>query len=195
MTLSEIMHLALRKIGAINARATLSTTQESQALSALRSIFAEGRPLWFDVVGEDGYTAGEDERVYCLTALTIYRPDYVTLDGTAVVTGTAFDEGSMRLPRDGARIQVVVQATGTKTTYIYRGDVGAWVDIEALTALDECPFSADVEDMIAAALGVRLAPEYSDNPPSPLVMQAAMQWTLQRQTRVGARKTLSSEYF
>lgn len=188
MTLSEIIHLALRKIGAINARATLGTTQQDQALAALRSIFTEARPYWFNVAGEEGYTAGEDERVYCLTAQTIYRPDYMTFDGTAVVTGTTFDDCTMRLPRDGARIQVINQETAERTTYLYRGDVGGWIDVEALTADDECPFSADAEDPIAATLAVRLAPQYSDNLPSPLVIEESQQWTLKKSLRLGARK-------
>lgn len=159
MTNGEICNLALRMMGLIRLGGSLSAGQSTQALEGLKNLTLSlpgvvmGYP-WIDVVGVDGYVAGEDERVMCATAMTITLPDYVEFDGTG--SADAFDEDTLRVPLDGARVQIVTRSTGATALHFFRSDIGDWVEATYLAAANS-PFNAATDEYLAAMLAYRLS--------------------------------------
>lgn len=177
-TNTQLVSQAFEDLGVLRPDGTLSSPLETQGLAALDRIYHKigefdvGYP-WIDYVGEDGYIAGEDERVRIATAVTITYPDHVELDGTG--TDDTFDEDLHRPPLDGARIQVVTQSTGANVLKFYRADRGAWVEATA-TAADQCPFGEGMEDYLIAMLAVRLSVKHPNGLQPETKSMAAQGW-------------------
>lgn len=161
-TNAQIVAGAFLEHGIPGAGSSLSTADQTKGLTVLDRLyhriaaFDTGYP-WIDVVGENGYVAGEDERIRCATAVTITYPDHVEFDGTG--TDDTFDEDLHRPPLDGARVQVIVQATNANTLKFYRTDRGAWVEATA-TDTDQCPFGEHMDHYLIAMLAEALAGQY-----------------------------------
>lgn len=180
--LGDIIYRALRRIGAINARATLSPLQATQALSVLKTLIRQLPNSWFNVTGAEGYVCGEDERVTLDTSVLVTLPVYVSLDGTG--TADAYDASLHRAPRDGAKIQIIDRTTRTSELYIYRADFALWTAISSLSLTSESPFNADLDEPLSAALAMMLAEEYGGEPG--LVTQQMALSFLNSQRRRGA---------
>lgn len=115
-------------------------------------------PTLREVIISADYTAGEDERIVNISGadLTISLPE--TID----------DCGTLRTPRNGARVVV----TGdTAITFIYLANSG-WHQVSGLELTDPAPLGPELYTGLCAVLAVHLGPEYDQEPSASVVALA-----------------------
>lgn len=193
MVISEIRDRAFRIL--LGRTTTPPAGEGTRALEAFQSLIADLPGTlgvkWVDVVVEDNYTAGEDERVTMrVTGLTVTLPSLVYLTGEGVPTGTAYSQTTMRPPKDGARVQIIDQDAGTSTLHFWRTDLGAWVAASGLDATDESPLPAEMDRFLPAMLAVELQPEYGIDL-GPVALGLADQGWRRLRARYGGRKAVA----
>jgi hypothetical protein len=56
----------------------------------------------------------------------------------------------------------VLNTTGQRKQWMYRGDLGEWIAVSDLTADSESPFPAEFDDYLITWLAIRLSPRYQE---------------------------------
>lgn len=161
MLVSQVIDRATRLLF---AGQTLTGTQAANALASFQDMMRDLPGVigakWTDVVGHDGYVAGEDERIACYSAMSIKVPDFILKsDGAGVPSTDTFNSTTMRTPNDGARVQIV-DFEGTEKLWFYRADRAAWFGVDALTAGSDVPLSAEFDRYLPSMLAIHMRPEY-----------------------------------
>lgn len=153
-TCQEVITPALRKLSKVYEGQPAPIAYDSaNALEVLNSLFEEtfSRGLFgrlTDVLIEEDYTAGENERIINDSDADVV----VTLPGTIDA-----DEADERAPYD---LSVVVVAADTPQFYIYEANKAAWITAYDLSLDDYCPLSSRGRHGLACWLAARLADEY-----------------------------------
>lgn len=193
MLISALIERALRVL--LGSTKTPSANTKDRCLEALQSLITDMPGTlgakWSDVVVSANYTAGEDERITIASGSpTITKPTLVYLaDLTGVPTGTTYSASTMRPPRDGARLQIVTQATGVSELWFWRSDQAAWVRADGLVYADECPLPTEMDRFLPAMLAIELSAEYGEAPQPVTIALNEKGWNRLR-ARYGARKVV-----
>lgn len=106
-----------------------------------------------DVLIEDDYEAGENERIINNSADDV--------DITLPLTLTDAVTGLERTPEDRS---FVIVARADPVFYVYDADVADWIEIGALTIESNAPLSGRFETGLAALLAVHILSEYGMEP-------------------------------
>jgi hypothetical protein len=143
---------------------SLRAGEQSNALASFQAMMRDLPGLigasWCDVVGYDGYVAGEDERISCFSDMSIGVPDYILKEeGWGVRASSGFNSNTMRTPYDGARVQVVDQG-GADELWFYRADRASWFAVGALGLNSDVPLNSEFDRYIPSMLAVHMRPEY-----------------------------------
>jgi hypothetical protein len=179
---------ALRALRAVGPLENPSFAELSVGLEAAQNLVLdlhEARGPLHEVDAAANYVAGENQRVRVVAGDTItvtlpnsvamfwaYDPyDYGFSAGVPIPppgsTGPA-DNILWRMPRDGARIEVVGVTTGL---WFYRADLNAWTAAYGLTLDAELPFNTRLTSAFEALLAERLADVVSAAQPSPFLLK------------------------
>lgn len=115
---------------------------------------------WADVIltSDDAYEAKDGQRI----ALEGFDP-VITLPTTYLD-----DENVTRIMPDLARVHVIGDGI-----YVWSSSLAAWNKTDGLAATDTFPFGSEDLDGIVAMAAVEAAPEYADQPLSPIIMERA----------------------
>jgi len=153
-TCREVITLALKKARQVMPGEEPSADSADDALNTLQSIYDEAvGGGWFgaltDVVVDEAYTAGENERI----GNDVDDPVAITLPETL----TDSDSGETRRPYDRSLVVIV---GGTPGSYLYSAQRGSWDRLSSLTLDDFAPLSERSSDGLASLLCVRLGEEY-----------------------------------
>lgn len=167
-TCQTVITRAMRLLGLLEDGGAPSSTELDDGLASLQAMIHAlpelmlGGP-WTDVDVTDttylpgvGEAPGEDVRI----RLT---DDTVSTDITLPARIEDSDaETGYRKPREGARIQIIAELSGSpyRRTYVYTAYAG-WERIDALALSDASPFGPELEDALTALLAQRMAPEFS----------------------------------
>jgi hypothetical protein len=186
MTLEDIIKLALRRIGAMRAGASLTSQQSTDGLAVLQALLLDlPGPPFTDVDTDEDYTAEENERVRITSGTpTITRPTTVEDDGA---------ENGERAPRNGSRIEVIT-AAGVRTCYRYSAAKGQWVTLTGLTTASENPLG-EHDNGLAAYLAAHLAPEYGVEVPAMVVAEARRFLSLVSKRPNDQREPVAATYY
>ncbi len=208
-TCQALIKRSLRLLGELNSGREPPANEAADGLEALKALYKHlvatgtlGRLR--DVLASASLTAGENQRIVNTSGspITITLPTQVQDCDTFNPRGVCgpWDYGfvnqavtGMRPPRDRS---VVVEAGAIPITYIYDADLASWVQIDNLVLTDEAPFTQKLATGMAALLAVHIAPEYGDNPPSPIVLTGANACMAALSSRADSPADVSaSEYF
>jgi hypothetical protein len=91
----------------------------------------------------------------------------VTLDANGVflgASGTATSDVLTTAVAGGSRVPT--------RTYVFRGDIASWVQIEDLIYAQELPFPPEFKDFFVTYLAMRLAPRYGNEPSQVTMLRA-----------------------
>lgn len=165
----DIVRRALRKLGALASGSNPSDAEATDALEILQSqylnlaqIGALGRI--YDVIATADGDAMENTRVRADEGVTVTLPltygsqtslpSQYPLDWE--LTGyCCYGDWGARAPRNQA---VVADALGNY--WMYKADLGKWVNLSGVTLNSEFPFSEGLANGFAAWLAISLADEY-----------------------------------
>ncbi len=188
MTCRDIIRDALRELGVIAPGDELNVDDIEVGIVRLQTTtlaLVEGRGPWTTVDVVDDYAPAEGERVRVSqgASVTITLPD--TVDGGG---------GQRRAPLDGARIAVVGTTQGV---FLYRADLNAWVQADALSVDSQVPFNAVHHGGLAALLAVSLANAWPSRPtPTPPTLKRAADARAELMFAVGnPRPRLAADFF
>lgn len=170
-TVRQLITRTLRMLGVVGEGNPAPSAYDAQrALETLRHLYtqliANGAfyPLT-DVVTDEAYEAGENERVINAAGVAIDITLPLTIETTDPLTGATTD----RAPYDRSAVLV----TGVvAATYLYDADVADWLSIEDLTLESAAPLSVRYGTGLAALLAMELAPEFGVEPGGALVSMA-----------------------
>lgn len=171
MTVRQLITRALRMLGVVGeGNPVPSAYNATAALEVLKHYYTQlvaggaFGPLT-DVVTDEAYTAGENERVINTSDVAIDITLPLVIEATDQVTGETVD----RAPYDRS----VVLVTGVEAaTYLYDADVADWLSIEALTLDSAAPLSVRYSTGLAALLAIELSAEFGFEPGSGLIAMA-----------------------
>lgn len=94
---------------------------------------------------------------------------------SVVDVGKNFSTHSFTLNGNGRRIdedrELSLVTDGTNRSWMYRADLGRWVEVTALTASSESPFPGEFDDFLITSLAMRLHPRYQQQT-APETLQA-----------------------
>lgn len=160
----DIITRAFRLIGQLAAGEVPTSDEASDALVTFQSIIFALPGIGFpdgltevDITAD--YTAGEDERIRSTSGSPV-----VTLPTT--ITDS---DGTVRPPRNGARVQIIGSAG---KFYLYVSAQGAWVALDDMALETVFPLGYEHEEGFASVLATRLAPEYGAVISEPLAIMA-----------------------
>jgi hypothetical protein len=161
MTIAEHIEDAHVLLGITSATAQQNTRALRAFLQMMRALPGRIGAKWAPVVGTAGYTTTEGERVVCDAPMTVYIPDYVYIaNGVGVDPDDTYSSSTMRLPRDGARVQVIDASDNTERLWFYRADRAQWSEVGELTATSDSPLSAEFDLYLPAMLAVWLHDQF-----------------------------------
>lgn len=113
-----------------------------------------------------------DVRLTSATAVTAkdgHRIDKQGYAATVSLPATYVDDcGCTHLTEDLSRVHVI--GTGI---FVYSSSLATWNKTDGLAATDTFPFGSEDLDGIVAMAAVEAAPEYADQPLSPIIMERA----------------------
>lgn len=190
MTLiSSIIKDAFRETNIFGLRKVLDAEQTAEALRLyngnIRAIYGDeaGEGLTDWPLGSFNYESPNYGLPY-----TEYDVNHPTINRRLIVTNTEAKTVYLTpFPQDGARMAIadpfgrlstvpvtidangrtiegnptlLLDVDGTFTEWFYRADLGQWVKISALTAIDENPFPDDFDNFFIIGLAMRLNPRY-----------------------------------
>lgn len=162
VTILDTGKTAMRRLGVLARGRDPKGSESADFLAAFQGMLdhmaaTEAFGPLTNVLTSGAYEAGENERVTGAISVTL----------PATVTDTC--TGEERSPKDRS----IVIVAGTPETHIYDADLASWVSIRSLVLTDTTPLSSRYAEGLACMLAVQIAPEFSDNPPSPLVLETA----------------------
>lgn len=173
-TCTQLITLALRKLGAVESGVTPTTPETTDALELLQSLYSEwiskgrfGRLT--NILIEGDYTAKENERI----AYTGGATGSITLPTTIALDGAEADPDSSQTYRAPKDMSVVVIAGTTPQQFIYDADYGDWIALESLSGSSYAPLSNRYRSYLASELAVRYATEFSLSVPPGVALEAA----------------------
>lgn len=208
---SEIIQRAYREPNIIPLGGTPNSAQTAEALSLLNTIILQtfgneaGDPL-----GHINYGGDFDES----DCITDWVPDdtrlYLNLSAAASLDADPYPYEGQRLAfvdvagnlathnlvisGNGRLIEgatsITLNTNSDARQWMYRGDTGNWVRIEALEAGDSMPLSEEFDDFFITALAIRLEPLYGLTLPA----ESGMTFKKARQ-RIRARYRCRKAYY
>lgn len=186
-TALAIIRGALRESNLLALTGTLTTEQQDEALGKLNTLIAGvfgnkvGTKLFEFPVGTEGvgdisanWSASDwqnpppnvrlmvtDESIQTIN-LPVWpdngaRVGLVDLKGTMATFPVTLHAGGKRI--EGAEF-LTVNLDNANLVWMYRSDLGDWVRITLLEAVDEMPFPIEFDDYFETALAMRLNPRY-----------------------------------
>lgn len=98
------------------------------------------------------------------------RMAYVDVGSTAAVTlngNGRLIEGQASISGDPAAGEIPADLDGR--TWLYRADLGNWILLGILVAIDEVPLPVEFDDLLVTGLCMRLAPRFGQQPDATIV--------------------------
>lgn len=188
-TCRQVITRALEKIRVRAVGDAPSAEEAAGALQTLQSLYDEliaigafGRLT--EVLVDDAYTAGENERIYNTSGspVTITLPETIQDD----------DTGLDRPPRDRC---VVVIASDPIKAHLYSAPLGEWQELTSLALEDVAPLSERSFDGLSSLLAVALSEE-NLKPVGPVLQARAQAFRSMIVTRFDSPRTSPDvEYF
>lgn len=188
-TCRDVTTLALKKLQVIASGETPTAAESADALVALQGLL-DGwcRDGMFgrlrDVHVTADYTAREFQRIR-VDAGTVTIPTLfpVSQDGDDYgfqpaqpdadqLADDQLPDPNNRPPRNRS-VVVTVDPAGTWATWFYEGDIGEWVELQALTLNDTCPLSRVDADGLASQLALAVADQFGVEPKPWTIAKAA----------------------
>ena len=188
----DLICRALRRLGVLASGQLPTDAEAADALETLKAIILRtvsegGLGQLAEVVAPEGDYKPEE-----FTRVLRNDPDTssITLPDTVV------EYGVKRPPFDGSIIAIADVTMAQAVTYIYDGDLGAWLPVETMTLTSIPPLTQRDANGFASMLAVELADEYGQSIPAATEL-AATRWHSQivggwsRQTK----PTRPADYF
>ena len=188
-TCRDVITLALKKARQIMPGETPSADSAADALNTLQSIYDEAvGGGWFgaltDVLTDEDYEAGENERVF--------NTSDATLNITCPETVTDDFSGDERAPYDRSLVVIV---GATPAAYLYSSPRGSWDPLDSLALDDFAPLSERSLDGLASLLAVRLGEEYGAEIGPATKGAAAVFTSMISHKRDSQRQSVQASYF
>lgn len=203
-TARDVITLALKKIGVLRSGGEASTSDASDALASLASLYQEwitqgafgrisnvviGRELDATAVPNQHINVTTEDAVEINLPATVeagfwttWRPcrDYGW--GKHVPFGV---DDNVAVPKDKSVVIVTDQYGPTRVTYIYDGSIQRWMRVDVLGLTDEAPLSARGFDGLASVLAVRLTELFGSELAGPQTLRSANRYNLALVTNYG----------
>ena len=170
----DLICRALRRLGVL-ASGQLPTDEEAaDALESLRAIILRtvsegGLGQLAEVIAPEGDYSPEE-----FTRILRLDPDNTEIILPATVTECDIE----RPPYDGSIIAIADVTIPQTVTYVYDGDLGAWLPVETMTLTSIPPLTQRDANGFASMLAVELADEYGQSIPAATEL-AATRWHAQ----------------
>lgn len=213
LTCLQILKGAAGKLGVLAIGRELTSAQSEQGMEILRSMYLEtvGQGLWGPlvdtIVSAATYTAHEQERVVCSSAVTtVTLPTSITTEWcpSQGYIGGSYDYGWSnssssaypRPPRDGALIQVSQTDLNAALTYIYDAPRHEWKSLDSLLVATNAPLSERYGEALKAKLAEAWAPHWGilQLPPSLSKQVATANSLLSHRYDRNARRAVGQYY-
>lgn len=168
-TMRQLITRSLRLLGVVSTGRPVPTAAEAQdALESARAMYADfiARGLFgkiTDVLADDDYEAGENERIVNEAEAEIEVT--LPLEVAETVNGCEIT----RPPQDRA---FVIVTGATPQFWLYDADLGDWTDTQVLTLDDYAPLCGRYLAQVSAILAVHCAAEYGEAPSDLIAQQA-----------------------
>ena len=188
-TCRDVITLALKKARQVMPGEEPSADSAADALNTLQSIYDEAvGGGWFgsltDVLTDEDYEAGENERVF--------NTSDATLNITCPETVTDDFSGDERAPYDRSLVVIV---GATPAAYLYSSPRGSWDPLDSLALDDFAPLSERSKDGLASLLAVRLGEEYGAEIGPATKGAAAVFTSMISHKRDSQRQPVQANYF
>jgi hypothetical protein len=173
MTVQELIRRAYRLAGYLKMDDQPTVSEMTNGIEALQGVLHEVLVQYArltDVIIEDDYEAGENERVF-----NYGTPSYTVTPPTTIEDAVT---GEDRPPRNGAMIEV---SDPTPQQYVWVSHFGAWKQLHDLSISDSNPLGPAHDQDLAALLAVRLSAELPAKLPAQTLALAAAGRTSIRQ--------------
>lgn len=202
-TARDVITLSLKKIGVLRSGGEASTSDASDALASLASLYEEWisqgafgrvRDVVVNVAGEaTAYPSVHINEM--VDGVTIDLPSVVPYDywytwrpyrdyGWGLNVPLGGDDGN-NVPRDKSVIRITSSENTTRATYIYDGTIQRWMRIDNLALTDEAPLSARGFDGLASVLAIRLTELFGAELAGPQTLRSANRYSVALVTNYG----------
>lgn len=202
-TARDVITLSLKKIGVLRSGGEASTSDASDALASLASLYEEWisqgafgrvRDVVVNLAGEaTAYPSVHINEM--VDGVIIDLPSVVPYDywytwrphrdyGWGLNVPLGGDDGN-NVPRDKSVIRITSSENTTRATYIYDGTIQRWMRIDNLTLTDEAPLSARGFDGLASVLAIRLTELFGSELAGPQTLRSANRYSVAIVTNYG----------
>lgn len=188
----EIIKSAYRRAGVLAHGKDVGQTQLDVGLEILIDMFKNG--VVGGLLGRLTRYIHDDATPYTIPSDFVHVHD-VQGSGIVLPTQVLTDSGTYRLPYSGAVIIHTDVANEEIHNYIYNNLVGAWQELELLTATAQCPFTPGYNKAVKDWLAQELADEIG-MPPETIRVRKAAAGRLSLATQYGSdERTEKGTYF